>query len=124
MDTRKIIYYKLNGDLEREEKLNEETLKNINGMMTRCHLSDNSEIIGLADVFRLHDGGFDQKIHDYIYSVTWDNLDEESHQLTGDGQSKYSQTFTLVNIDKILYIEAILYSNPRFGTKLTNLFSI
>ena len=39
-------------------------------------------------------------------------------------KNKYNQTFKKVNIDEIIKVESILYSNPRWGGKLTNKFSI
>lgn len=121
----KIVYYTLNGDLDHDEKLNTENLAYTNGMMIKCYMEDNSEIAGFADPFRTHDRNeFDNKVHDYINLWTWDNLDELSHKLIGDEASRYNQSFVSVSIDQIKKVEAILHSNPRFGTELTNKFFI
>lgn len=121
---KKIFLYLLNGELDHEEELTKENIRGINGMMTRCHMINGEELVGFSNVFRSKDGtNFNSEIQGYIHLWTWDNLDEETHQLVGDGVSKFDQTFIPVNIDSIKYIEAILRSNPRFGSRLTNKFS-
>ena len=121
----KIIFYKLNGEISDIEELTNENLSHINGMMTRCTLEDGSRVIGYADPFRTCDRNlYDNKIHDYIFLWTWDNLDEENHKLIGNEENRYNQTFKKVNIPNIIKVESILYSNPRFGGKLTNEFFI
>lgn len=119
----KIIYYKNNGDFDREEELNEDNLANTNGMKIKCHLKDGTEKVGYSDPYRLHDKNFFMEVEDYIYLVTWTNLDEETHELIGDDDSMYDKTFTRVDIDDIISVEAILFSNPKWGGRLTNLFS-
>ena len=79
-----------------------------------------AEEIGFADPYRTHDNDFDDLVHDYINLWTWDNLDEDKHELIGDNDSKYNQTFKRVNIKDIIRIEAVLNSNP--SGKLTNRF--
>ena len=77
--------------------------------------------IGYANLFRTHDN----KVHDYIFLWIWDNLNEESHKLLiGNEENKYNQTFKRINIDDIIRVESILYSNPRWGGVLTNRFFI
>ena len=121
----KILFYKLNGELDSTEQLNNHNLRHINGMMTRCTLINGTTEVGFADPLRTHDrNSFDDKIHDYIYLWTWDNLDEESHTLIGDDEDKYNQTFKKIDIGDITKVESILYSNPRFGGLLTNKFHI
>lgn len=118
----KITFYKLNGEINSEELLNEESLRHTNGMMLKCYMKNGAEEIGFADPYRTHDNDFDDSVHDYINLWTWDNLDEDNHELIGDNDSKYNQTFKRVNIKDIIRIEAILHSNPRWGGKLTNRF--
>ena len=94
-------------------------------MMTRCTLKDGSIVVGYADPFRSNDKeGFDLKIHDYIYLWTFDNLDEVTNKLIGDDKNRYNQTYKKVIINDILLVESIMYSNPRWGGKLTNKFII
>ena len=119
----KIIFYKNNGDLEREEELTEDNLANTNGLMIKCHLKDGSEKVGYSDPYRLHDNNPFTEVENHIYLVTWTNLDEETHKLIGDNETMYNRTFTRINIDDIISVEAILFSNPRWGGRLTNLFS-
>lgn len=118
----KITFYKLNGDIDNEKLLNEESLRNTNGMMLKCYMKNGIEEIGFADPYRIHDKDFDDSVHDYINLWTWDNLDEDKHELIGDDDSKYNQSFKKVKIKDIVRIEAILHSNPRWGGKLTNNF--
>lgn len=94
-------------------------------MMTRCTLKDGSIEVGYADPFRTYESdSFDNEVHDYIYLWTWDNLDETNPKLIGDDKNRYDQTYKKVIIDDILMVESILYSNPRWGGKLTNKFTI
>ena len=87
----------------------------------RCTSIDGSEKIGYANLFRTHDN----KVHDYIFLWILDNLNEESHKLLiGNEENKYNQTFKRINIDDIIRVESILYSNPRWGGVLTNRFFI
>lgn len=119
----KVKFYKNNGDLDHEELLNEENLAHTNGMLLKCLMKDGTKIIGYADPYRTHDKeSFDNEIHDYIYLWIWDNIDEETHTLVGNENSKYNQTFQKVNILDIKNVEAILHSNPRWGGKITNKF--
>ena len=119
---KKITFYKLNGDIDNEKLLNEESLRNTNGMMLKCYMKNGIEEIGFADPYRIHDKDFDDSVHNYINLWTWDNLDEDKHELIGDDDSKYNQSFKKVKIKDIVRIEAILHSNPRWGGKLTNNF--
>lgn len=119
----KIILYKLNGDKNKILELTLENIKNINGMKVKCHLKDNTDKVGFADVYRTNDkDGFDNEIHDYINLWTYDLLDEETHKLVGTDNNRYNQTTIKIFIDDIVEIEAILHSNPRWGTMLTNKF--
>lgn len=119
---KKIIYYKLNGEIKTEELLNEDTLGNTNGMMIKCYMKTGIEEKGFSDPYRTHNDNFDGEVHDYIELWTWDNLDEEKHKLIGNIDSKYNQTFRQIKIADIIKIEAILNSNPRYGGRLTNSF--
>lgn len=118
----KITIYKLNGEINSEELLTEESLKCTNGMMIKCYLKNGLKETGYADLYRTHDNNFDGLIHDYINLWTWKNLDEDKHELFGDNDSKYSQIFKKVNINDIVRIEGILNSNSRWGGRLTNSF--
>lgn len=121
----KILFYKLNGELDRTELLNNHNLRHINGMMTRCTLRNGTVKVGFADPLRTHDrDSFDDSVHDYIYLWTWDNLDEKSHTLIGNDENRYNQTFRSIALGEIMKVESILYSNPRFGSPLTNKFNI
>ena len=68
----KIKYYRYNGNLEKEEELTEDNLKHTNGMLLRCILNDNTEVIGYADPYRTHEKeSYDGEVHDYIN--LWNN---------------------------------------------------
>lgn len=92
-------------------------------MKLKCSLTDGREAVGFADVYRTKNKSeYDNRIHDYFYLWTFDNLCEEQHKLIGTDVDKYNQTFNRVNLDDIVKIEAILYSRPGWGTRLTNKF--
>ena len=123
--TCKIYYYQNDGTIKGEEPLNENNLGNINGMMVKCHMKNGSFQIGFADPYRAHNPPeCTGEIKDIIYLWTWDNIDETTHQLVGKGDDKYNQTYIPVKIEYINRIDAILYSNPRWGVRLTNKFYI
>lgn len=120
---KKIIFYKKDGQVKSEEILTKENLKHIHGMMTKCTMENGKEEVGFADSTGVYDiENYDGKIKDYIYLWTWDNLDEATGKLIGNDDEKYNHTLNPVKIDEIENIEAILYSNPRWGGKLTNKF--
>ena len=120
---REIIFYNLHGEIKNREQLNHHSIAKCNGMKIKCWLKDESQKVGFADVFRIHDNNeYNEMIKDYINLCTYDHLDEERNQLVGDDDSKYNQTYIKIAIDDIEKIEAILHSNPRWGTRLTNKF--
>ncbi|WP_196029984.1 hypothetical protein [Longicatena caecimuris] len=120
---KEIVYYTLSGEIKNKEKLTVDSIVKCNGMKVRCWLNDNSQKVGFMDAFRIHDeNNYDGIIKDYINICTFDNLDENKNQLIGYDNSKYDQTCIKVDIEDIEKIEAILHSNPRWGTRLTNEF--
>ena len=120
---KKIVFYKLNGQVKSEEELTKENLEHINGMMIKCTMVNGIEEVGFADTTGVYNKKiYDGRIHDYIYLWTWDSLNEETGKLIGDGDEKYNQNHKPVKIDDIEKVEAITYSNPRWGDKLTNKF--
>ena len=121
----KISYYKKDGTLQYQKELNNENIGETIGMMIRCTMKNGGFCEGFADPFRTHGKAeFDGAFHDFIYLWTWDHLDEETHRLVGDFHTKFDQTFVPVAIQEIESIDAILYSNPRWGGKLINRFSL
>ena len=124
-EERKIYYYQNDGSLDGEEILNENNLGKINGMMVKCHMKNGSVQIGFADPYRVHNRSeYTGEVKDIIYLWTWDNIDETTHQLVGNGADKFSQTYIPVKIEYITQIDAIVFSNPRWGGLLTNKFYI
>ncbi len=118
-----INFYDLKGNIIESSLLTCENIEKTHGMMARCFLNNNKVYEGFADVYRKIDSTeYALSVGEYIHLWTWDNLNEETHQLDGDAKSKYSQTYTAIKITDILKMDAILYSNPRFGTRLTNTF--
>ena len=119
----KIKYYKNNGELDHEELLSEDTLGGTAGMLIKCYMNDGTTKVGYSDPYRTHEKyAYNDFVHDYIYLWTWDNLDEDKHELVGNEETKYNQTFEKVIIKKINTIEAMLFSNPKWGGRLTNKF--
>lgn len=125
-DSQRIIrFYKKNGLLQSEDALTPENIGRTNGMMIRCRMQNGSVCEGYSDPFRTHcQSEWDGSVHDFIYLWTWKYLNEETHQLIGDGNSKFEQDYVSVRVDDILHIDAILHSNPRWGGMLTNKFFV
>lgn len=120
-----IKYYTQNGELSKVEELTDDNLKNINGMLVKCILSDRSQEIGYGDPLKTKSPEeFDTVVSDYIYLWTWKNIDEKTNQLIGDSDEKYNQIYKKIWIKDINEVNAILNSNPRWGGKLTNNFFI
>lgn len=120
---KEIIYYDLSGKIINREQLNINNIGKCNGMKIRCWLKDNSQKVGFADVYRIHDeNDYDGTVKEYINLCIFVNLDEDKNQLIGNDDSKYEQSYIKVEIEDIETIEAILHSNPRWGTSLTNKF--
>lgn len=64
---RRIIFYKLNGQMKAEEVLTKENLEHINGMMTRCTMANGTEEIGFADPTGICNKEiYDGKINEHI----------------------------------------------------------
>lgn len=119
----KIKFYKRNEILDHEEVLDENSLANTNGMLIKCYMNNGTTEVGYSDSYRTHyEDEYDGKVHDYIYLWTWDNIDEDKHKLIGNDIEKYSKTYKKIIIKDINDIDAILYSNPRWGGRLTNKF--
>ena len=121
----KISYYKKDGTLVVQEELTADNTMGTLGMMVRCIMKNGDICEGFSDIQGPPDrrNGLSVK-RGILYLWTWTNLDEETHRLMGDEKTKYDQTFTPVLIDKIVSMDAIVYSNPRWGGKLTNRFFI
>lgn len=65
---RKIIFYKLNRQVKSEEELNKEKLYHINGMKTKCTMSNGTEEVGFADPTGVYNKEiYDGKVKDYIF---------------------------------------------------------
>ena len=119
----KILFYFPDGKLAHQYELKEGNLGRVLGMMARCFLKNGDICEGFADPYRLYgEPKYDEEVHDFIYLWTWTHFDEETHSLTGEGHTKYERTFTPIAIDKIIRMDAILYSNPRWGGGLINRF--
>ena len=119
----KIYYFRGDGILYKDEKLNRESICNINGMLVRCFMQNGSIRIGYAEPYRASlQSECKLESEPIMYLWTWDNIDEDTHTLVGDESVKYNQTHTPIRIDSITRIDAILYSNPRWGGRLTNKF--
>lgn len=119
-----IYFYKLTGEYDHDDVLNIENLSKINGLKIKCHLKNNTEVVGFADSYRVLTNNYDSSIHDYINIWTYDYLDEVTHKLVGEDNIKNKQTPQAVLISEISHIEVLLFSNPSFGGILTNKFEI
>lgn len=120
----KIYFYNKEGNIDHEEILNNETLARINGLKIRVRLKNNTMEVGYSDVFRVLSNYYDGQVHDFINVWTYDNIDETRHILVGDEQTKHKQTLKSIMLTDIVCIEALLYSNPNYGSKPTNNFQL
>jgi len=111
----KIIIYKINADINKIKDLSIENLNYIAGMMTRIYLKNGDIIEGF--------GNPEENDKNYFYLWTWDNLNEDTGLLIGSENEKYRQTLKKVLFNDIDCVECIMYSNPRWGCKLTNKFN-
>lgn len=80
------------------------------GQKVRVTLNDEKQYIGFWDTF----SGFDTK----IVEISKYDLDENTGELRSD-----NSLVTFIPTDKIFRLEAILYSNPRWGVAPTNKFT-
>ena len=122
---KKLIYYNRDGSFYKEKELLLENLRETTGMMSKCYMNDGTEITGFSVPFRTYKNTsfpFDNKVHDYFYLWEWKNLNEKLHQLVGNDSDKYLQIYKKIEIDKMVKMECILHSNPRWGGKFTNRF--
>ena len=89
-------------------------------------LKNGTYLCGYIDPLRIEGSReeYDGTVPDYIYLWTWKNLNEETHQLEGTEEEKYDTNLERINILDINDMDAILYSNHRWGGNLTNKFFI
>ena len=114
-----IFIYERNGNLKYTYELIDDNLCKTIGMLSKVILKDGSIIEGYSDPYRVSSRNrdeFDNKIHDYIYIWRLKNLNEETHEYDIKDDIEYEKVF----ISDIKEIHSILYSNPRWGGKLTN----
>ena len=122
---RYITYYSLNGAFSAKEKLTDDSVSSVGGMMVRCTMNNGDIYEGFATPYRKYNGGeIEEENYDILYLWKWDNFDEETRRLVGDDDTKYAATYTPVLIDEIKNIDAILFSHPRWGGRLYNHFFI
>ena len=125
MERNRISYYTWDGRLKEQQELYTANIGDTNGMMVRCLLRDGTVREGFSDPYRTRgEPPYDGSVHDVVYLWTWEHLDEETHRLMGDERTRFDQTFVSVPIHEIVGMDAILYSNPRWGGRLTNRFSL
>ena len=119
----KISYYKRDGTLVAQEELTADHTMGTLGMMVRCIMKNGDICEGYSDIQGPPNRRNGLSVRrGILYLWTWTNLDEKTHRLMGDEKTKYDQTFTPIAINKIVSMDAILYSNPRWGGGLTNRF--
>ena len=120
-----ITYYNYDGSFHSKMELTLDNVGDLIGFMVRCTMNNGDTYEGFSSPFRKYGEKDDNKEnYDLLYLWTWDNLDEETHQLAGDEETKYNTTYTPVLIDEIKSIDAILFSHPRWGGRLHNRFFI
>lgn len=119
----RIRFYQQDGRLHDEQELTPQSLYDAMGMMARCYLSNGT----YRDGFVCFSPGPESQKKDYgstFFLWTWAHLDEETHRLVGDDKTKYDQNYEPIDFLEVEGIDAILYSNPRWGGLLYNHFFI
>ena len=120
---RRIRFYEQDGRIHDEKELTAESLFGALGMMARCYLRDGSYRDGFVCDPSVLD--IEKKACGATFFLwTWAHLDEKTHRLVGDGESKYDQNYEPIDILEVDRVDAILYSNPRWGGLLYNHFFI
>ena len=92
------------------------------GMVVRCTMQSGEVYEGYSDVIgdaAMRAANWDGK---NMYLWKWAHWDEETQKLTGDKITRYDMYSFLVPVEEIARIEAILYSGPRWGGRLSNHF--
>ena len=118
-----ITIYNSDGSIAEIKEFNAINLIQIDGMLSRCTMKNGEQFDGFVDIYRsYYKNNHNDKSRNLIYFWTWDNIDEDAHRLIGDIDTKFNQTFRPVEISQIHRIDAILYSNPRWGGRITNRF--
>ena len=110
-----IIFYTLNGKYESIEPLTESNVNKICGSKVKVITTDGKEHVGYLENF--------YKVYDYVNLYTYKFLDEKSGKLIAlEGQNKYELIREKIYVKDMVHVDAIRYSNPRWGTPLTNKF--
>lgn len=120
-----IRFYQQDGKKHDELELTPQSLKDAIGMMARCYLRDDSfhdGFISFSDGVKMNTTGEESDSTFFLW--TWVHLDEETHRLVGDDEEKYQQKYEQIYFEEVERIDAILYSNPRWGGRLYNHFFI
>lgn len=73
---RTIIFYKLNGQVKSEEILTKENLEHINGMMTKCTMTNGTEEVGFADPKGIYDKENYDELDSEITNTVRMNIDD------------------------------------------------
>ena len=108
-----IRFYTLNGKFDREVPLTEGDMPL--GMKVKVFTADKKEHIGYLEYLL--------DFHGYVNIYIYKFLDEKNGKLIApEGQDKYELIREKIYIKDMVYIDAILSSNPRWGTPLTNKF--
>lgn len=114
--------YRRDGKLNSTDKLTNDNLGKVAGMLSKIMLKNGTFLCGYIDPLRIEGSReeYDGTVHDYIYLWTFKNLNEKD--------SKYDVKDG-VNIEKVFIsdiedVHSILHSHPRWGGRLTNEFWI
>ena len=110
------------GSLQAKEELNNNNIGKTNGMMICCNLKNGKSFDGYSDSYRLYDESYDSKVNSYIFLNNYKYYDSKNNKFKDDVSNKYEQSGKKININDIDSIDAILYSNPRWGGRILNKF--
>ncbi len=114
----KIAIFKTSGELDDVFELNERNMYRCVGMKIRLMMRSGIEVQGFVGNEVYADE------HDNYFIEIWNykHLNETTHTLEGTGLSKYDTNAIIIYLKDIIAMEAISYTNPRWGGLLTNYF--
>lgn len=107
------INYKNNGVLDYQMPFSPDYIKRISGEKTRVTLKDGSQKVGFTA---------NRFTNNMLEIWTFDNLDEEKHELIDISGNRFAQTYIKIPLSDLVKIETIHDSTPRSGAILTNKF--
>lgn len=108
-----IEFYKLNGQFDSELPLNERNVVQTNGMKVKVTTFDGVEHVGYLE--------YHIDFHGFVNLYTYKYLNEQTGELVApSGKDRFELLREKLYIKDMTHVDAIVNSNPRWGSRLTN----